>query len=656
MPIITALELTSQVRYIADGLTTEFPITFERISDNHVKAWLYDDEADEVTELARSVTDNVATITPPPAENTYVIIHRQTPKPALIDWSTTPGESRNARVLAERQSRYIALEALDWSQYPIRSIVATSPPPFTWRTVAAGDSLNKSDNNRGVDLTTAGTLHIPPAVGQEREFSTLVRLPIGTSTIAVNGGTIDGESSISITATASDRIIGIILRSAGVFNTAGRLQVSFGVEDIQGLGSVGADLVLADTQAEAVEALGLSNAVEYSVPTSGNATANQLVKGGDTRFTTPASTSALGMMSAADKTKLDGIAIGTNNYAHPTSDGSLHVPATGTTNNNKVLVAGATPGSFSWQQLSYSWLAGLPTLGTVASYNVPSSGDASATEVVLGGDSRMTNARPASDVYTWAKQPAKPTYNNTEVGAAATSHQHSAADLTSGTLPDARLPTRLGINAKVITDANQAVGNGDYSLTPDGIGNPTPGSYVHIRVAQHGDVLATQTAWAFAADGSADTKLWQRENNNGTWGSWYRLRWSEAEHAALWAAKAHNEHSALLQYTTTMRGSVTQTTSHTTSVTLNAAQGSIKMALGDIAAGASVDFQFNNSYITVNAMPVLARRGTEWSAVTATMLRFVPGYCIVRVTNTGTTAVTSAEPSLSFAILGVASA
>lgn len=35
-------------------------------------------------------------------------------------------------------------------------------------------------------------------------------------------------------------------------------------------------------------------------------------------------------------------------YTHPTSDGYLHVPATGTTNNGKVLKAGATAGSLVW--------------------------------------------------------------------------------------------------------------------------------------------------------------------------------------------------------------------------------------------------------------------------------------------------------------------
>lgn len=37
-----------------------------------------------------------------------------------------------------------------------------------------------------------------------------------------------------------------------------------------------------------------------------------------------------------------------NYYSHPTGDGNLHVPATGTTNDNKFLKAGSTAGSLTW--------------------------------------------------------------------------------------------------------------------------------------------------------------------------------------------------------------------------------------------------------------------------------------------------------------------
>jgi len=44
-------------------------------------------------------------------------------------------------------------------------------------------------------------------------------------------------------------------------------------------------------------------------------------------------------------------------YTHPTTDGNLHVPATSTTNNGKILTAGSTAGSISWENAPVS----LPT-------------------------------------------------------------------------------------------------------------------------------------------------------------------------------------------------------------------------------------------------------------------------------------------------------
>ncbi|WP_336786962.1 hypothetical protein [Paenibacillus sp. MMO-177] len=77
---------------------------------------------------------------------------------------------------------------------------------------------------------------------------------------------------------------------------------------------------------------------------------------------------ASGFMSGADKTKLNGIATGANNYTHPTGDGNLHVPATGTSNNTKVLKAGSTAGSISWAAVDWSELSGKPTSFTPASH------------------------------------------------------------------------------------------------------------------------------------------------------------------------------------------------------------------------------------------------------------------------------------------------
>lgn len=84
-------------------------------------------------------------------------------------------------------------------------------------------------------------------------------------------------------------------------------------------------------------------------------------------------------------------------------------------------------------------------LGTAAYKNVPASGDASNSEVVLGSDSRLTDARNAADVQAWAKAANKPTYTASEVGAVATTDVGSANGVaglgSDGKVPAAQLPS-----------------------------------------------------------------------------------------------------------------------------------------------------------------------------------------------------------------------
>ncbi|MFM5317357.1 tail fiber domain-containing protein [Aeromonas veronii] len=76
-----------------------------------------------------------------------------------------------------------------------------------------------------------------------------------------------------------------------------------------------------------------------------------------------ATASVNGFMSGADKAKLDSIASNANNYSHPAGDGNLHVPATGTGNNGKFLMAGATAGSVSWQAIDAAKVGAVPVAG-----------------------------------------------------------------------------------------------------------------------------------------------------------------------------------------------------------------------------------------------------------------------------------------------------
>lgn len=106
----------------------------------------------------------------------------------------------------------------------------------------------------------------------------------------------------------------------------------------------------------------------------------------DVTLTIPASTTSLaGLMLPADKTKLNSIAVGANNYSLPAATSSVLggvKTSTGITNSSGTISV---------------------TYGTAAG------------TACQGNDSRLSNSRPASDVSAWAKASTKPTYTWTEI-------------------------------------------------------------------------------------------------------------------------------------------------------------------------------------------------------------------------------------------------
>lgn len=68
-----------------------------------------------------------------------------------------------------------------------------------------------------------------------------------------------------------------------------------------------------------------------------------------------ATASAAGFMSAADKSKLDGLTSGGGAYVHPTTDGYIHLPVNGTTNGGKLIVSGSTAGSWTITALPFDF-------------------------------------------------------------------------------------------------------------------------------------------------------------------------------------------------------------------------------------------------------------------------------------------------------------
>lgn len=118
--------------------------------------------------------------------------------------------------------------------------------------------------------------------------------------------------------------------------------------------------------------------------------------------------------SAAERLKLNGISEGakkveastlngkiriddveTSVYTHPATDGSFHVPATGTSSDGKFLQAGATAGSFTWESVGWSDITGKPVSFTppVASSTILG-GVKVGSGITLGADGTISWSHP----------------------------------------------------------------------------------------------------------------------------------------------------------------------------------------------------------------------------------------------------------------------
>ena len=176
----------------------------------------------------------------------------------------------------------------------------------------------------------------------------------------------------------------------------------------------------------------LGSAAAKNVPASGNATIDEVVMGNDSRLTNsrPASDVAA-WAKAANKPAYTATEVGlgnVGNFKAVSTVASQGLTDTEKANARANIGAGTGNSNFSG---AYADLSGKPTLGTAAAKNIATSGNASTSQVVMGNDTRLSDARPASDVYAWAKAANKPTYTATEVGALANTITHLSGDIAT---------------------------------------------------------------------------------------------------------------------------------------------------------------------------------------------------------------------------------
>lgn len=103
----------------------------------------------------------------------------------------------------------------------------------------------------------------------------------------------------------------------------------------------------------------------------------------DTKYAA-ATTSADGLMSKADKTKLDGVASGANNYTHPTSSGNKHIPSGGASGQ---FLKWSADGTAVWSEdnnTTYSNMKGATASAGGASGLVPAPAAGTQTKYLRG--------------------------------------------------------------------------------------------------------------------------------------------------------------------------------------------------------------------------------------------------------------------------------
>ncbi len=128
-----------------------------------------------------------------------------------------------------------------------------------------------------------------------------------------------------------------------------------------------------------------------------------------------------------------------------------------------------------------------------------------ADDACAGNDSRLSNARPASDVSAWAKAASKPTYTASEVGAIPTSAKGAASGVasldSSGKVPSAQLPSYVDDVLEYAAKSNFPSTGESGKIYIDSSNNKTyrwsGSAYVEISASL---ALGTTSSTAFAGD------------------------------------------------------------------------------------------------------------------------------------------------------------
>lgn len=203
--------------------------------------------------------------------------------------------------------------------------------------------------------------------------------------------------------------------------------------------------------------------------------------------------------------------------------------------SNYALTQNPTNGALGWSAFE-------PAFTKLTAFN--KNFGTTAGTVCQGNDIRLSDARPASDVYAWAKAATKPSYTYSEVGAAAASHTHAYVP-TSRTISITgseegsqslsanrtwiidKIMRRRGVNSHsdfntAIVDGAFTVWDGNWLSAKSNSPKNTAAGYGVFFSASTVD-SATDAKMQMFADNVADSHLYIRTGWGSSWNSWKRL-------------------------------------------------------------------------------------------------------------------------------------
>lgn len=238
----------------------------------------------------------------------------------------------------------------------------------------------------------------------------------------------------------------------------------------------------------------------------------------DTTYTN-ATTTKDGLMSGADKSKLDSIANGANNYVHPTTAGNKHIPAGGSTGQ---ILRWSADGTAAWGEDTNTTYSNFVKSGSGAKSGlVPSPGTTAGTTKYLREDG------------TW-QTPPNTTYSAMTGATASTAG-------TSGLVPAPFAGSQAGCYLKgsggwvnpfsptVITtsgtDANSYSVSGIYFFLQDNSPTNAPATKANgwLIVSNYGNAAIKQIWFRLGALNSTDSDMYVRTYNSGSWSNWRKV-------------------------------------------------------------------------------------------------------------------------------------